>query len=541
MRIKIRFTKLSFFNAGALLWFLLQALCYGQWSTSTSTSNALFVCPGYYSGILTFNDGSSIILGALSGYIYAQKLDPKGYKMWSQPVMVFHNNNSAIGTSAYPPFWQWGDWVSDDDGGIIIFWYDYRDAYNTSTDFMNNALYIQHVDKNGIIKWDSSGILVRGVETGLKSAAIVRDGSGGCILTWSESGFNYPGAPNVDHIVSSRWSNNGQKLWERIIDSSATKGIIGLSSLNRAGHKIYTNIIHNSNPVTIISTVEGLSDSLVFYYEKSSNYSWKDSILYRIRALSDVYLLKIGFLGDTIWSTKIILPQNCQPFSNFRNSPYFPDDHGGFYYLYICDNDTIHHFDENGNFYQTYFKNITKFGGYYFHDGKNGIVNSSDNCDAQRYDEMGTSLWDTSFVYLQDSFNAYFKRYESDNNGGIITSFWTTTGGIYAQHTGRHGRVGIITGITNSFLQPSGYSLSQNFPNPFNPITTIEYRLPTQSRVMVSIYNSLGQMIQNLVDEMVGPGTHFVKWDASRFASGVYYYRIITKDFAQTKKLILIK
>jgi photosystem II stability/assembly factor-like uncharacterized protein len=93
-----------------------------------------------------------------------------------------------------------------------------------------------------------------------------------------------------------------------------------------------------------------------------------------------------------------------------------------------------------------------------------------------------------------------------------------------------------------SKIYPSKLSLSQNYPNPFNPATAIGYQLSAVSDVEISIYNLLGQKIVTLVKEQQNAGYHQVQWDATGFASGLYYYRLSTSSgFVQTRKLVLIK
>ena len=83
--------------------------------------------------------------------------------------------------------------------------------------------------------------------------------------------------------------------------------------------------------------------------------------------------------------------------------------------------------------------------------------------------------------------------------------------------------------------------LSQNFPNPFNPVTTISYSLPNVSKVKLVIYDVTGREVATLVNEFQSAGKHNVNFNASRIASGVYYYRIQAGDIMQTKKMILMK
>ena len=88
---------------------------------------------------------------------------------------------------------------------------------------------------------------------------------------------------------------------------------------------------------------------------------------------------------------------------------------------------------------------------------------------------------------------------------------------------------------------PTEYMLGQNYPNPFNPSTVIKYSLPKASDVRLSVYDILGREIKVLVDEKKEPGYYNVNFDAGNLASGVYIYKLSTKDFTKSQKMILIK
>jgi hypothetical protein len=101
---------------------------------------------------------------------------------------------------------------------------------------------------------------------------------------------------------------------------------------------------------------------------------------------------------------------------------------------------------------------------------------------------------------------------------------------------------GTVNGITQRIEGlPSSFTLSQNFPNPFNPSTTIQYALPKSSEVTLIVYNILGQHVATLVNETQGAGYHEAKFDGTALASGVYFYRIQAGSFVQTKKLLLLR
>jgi len=88
---------------------------------------------------------------------------------------------------------------------------------------------------------------------------------------------------------------------------------------------------------------------------------------------------------------------------------------------------------------------------------------------------------------------------------------------------------------------PDKFSLAQNYPNPFNPITEIAYALPKDCNVKLTIYNVLGQKVASLVDGKQKGGYKTVKWDASSFSSGIYFFRLKAGDFVQTRKMVLLK
>jgi len=88
---------------------------------------------------------------------------------------------------------------------------------------------------------------------------------------------------------------------------------------------------------------------------------------------------------------------------------------------------------------------------------------------------------------------------------------------------------------------PSRFELSQNYPNPFNPTTTIKFSLPEASQVKLTVYSLLGEKVAELVNEVKEAGTHNVIFDASNLTSGFYIYRIETKNYAKTMKMMLIK
>jgi photosystem II stability/assembly factor-like uncharacterized protein len=88
---------------------------------------------------------------------------------------------------------------------------------------------------------------------------------------------------------------------------------------------------------------------------------------------------------------------------------------------------------------------------------------------------------------------------------------------------------------------PTAFRLGQNYPNPFNPVTKIEADIPKSSMVKVAVYDMLGRELEVLVNELLNAGSYKLTWDASKYSSGIYFYKIISSDFTDTRKMILVK
>ena len=100
--------------------------------------------------------------------------------------------------------------------------------------------------------------------------------------------------------------------------------------------------------------------------------------------------------------------------------------------------------------------------------------------------------------------------------------------------------VGGTVGIGEDKL-PSEYQLSQNYPNPFNPETTIDFRIDADSHVNISIFDINGSLVQELVNEWKASGSHQVKFSGYSIPSGIYFYKMTTKGFADIRKMTLIQ
>lgn len=158
-----------------------------------------------------------------------------------------------------------------------------------------------------------------------------------------------------------------------------------------------------------------------------------------------------------------------------------------------------------------------------------------------KYDSAGNFIWAENYLNIL-FFNHYAKRVLVDSANSVYVG-----GTSYGPESGSNDIVLIkysqITNVPNSLNENSGeIKLYQNYPNPFNPVTNIEYQLPMSGDVKVRIFDLLGRKVAVLVNERQTQGSYSIKWNASNFSSGLYFYNLeINGNIIDTKKLILIK
>jgi hypothetical protein len=147
---------------------------------------------------------------------------------------------------------------------------------------------------------------------------------------------------------------------------------------------------------------------------------------------------------------------------------------------------------------------------------------------------------DTFFTVI-DSTQSNVKVYKDQNLGSNtytyrVKAFKDSASSYYSNEASI-----LITGIADENKIPEKYALGQNFPNPFNPSTKIQYALPKGGLTKITLYDLLGRKIKTLVNREVEAGYHEIDFDATDLPSGIYFYRIQSGKFTQTKKMILMK
>ena len=164
-----------------------------------------------------------------------------------------------------------------------------------------------------------------------------------------------------------------------------------------------------------------------------------------------------------------------------------------------------------------------------FVNDTNGVnVNTGTWNQNQSYPLSFTTTFASGWIPANCRFNAFIFK----SNGPLNVS--EIQQGISSAFT--------IVGINqNGTTIPQKYELSQNYPNPFNPVTNVHFSIPKSGNISFKIYNSVGQLVSTYFEGFIEAGNYNADIDASKLASGIYFYTLSSKDFTETKKMMLVK
>lgn len=244
---------------------------------------------------------------------------------------------------------------------------------------------------------------------------------------------------------------------------------------------------------------------------------------------------------------------------------YAGTDSGG---VYVSSNSGSNWIARNGGLPNKTVFGITNNNSYLFAATDVGVYRSSNNGNNWTLSNTGLPPYSTSSINSRGS-NIFVSAtdgiYLSTNNGEnwnkindgmnsvlnartiLLTNNYVFAG-VYSAGVWKRPLSEII-GIQNISTEiPSSYSLGQNYPNPFNPITVIRFNITGfpvgtsgNDKVVLKVYDVMGREVQTLVNEKLNAGTYEVKFDGNMLTSGVYFYKMVSEGFTETKRMILLK
>jgi len=444
------------------------------------------------SNIYVISEGKSF---GNSWDLWLHKFDPNGNNVFSM----------RYGEPAYNE--SIGDAIFDNSGNIVV-----AVSGRTASDSLENI---------NLIKYNSSGIpvLFKTYDIPGGNAAggkLLMDNSGNIFVAGS---ISYPSTSNTTIVMVLKYDSQLQHIYSNfIVGGTGTNTYFGDAEL-----------MLGSDVVVCVSYLQN---------------SWSER---------NLRVVKFNNLLSTVWSkdyniaaglnedpSDMVFDRYNNIFIGGRTSGYSSSANAMTIMLDIDGNLLWNRsYDRNGNHDEVNKIGVDNFGNVY----SCGISSVSQNMDAMiiKYDPSGTQ----QFVYNYNGlgFGTDVFNYMTVSPGGTITANGITTGSstgtdfLTVKLTGH-----LLTGISgNSGETPESYSLSQNYPNPFNPATKISFSLPNASHVRMVVFDVTGKVVETIVDENLSPGSFEVDFDAGKLTSGVYFYRITTEGFTDTKKMILVK
>lgn len=465
--------------------------------------------------IATEISGKNIITNKYSSagnVIWSKKINiPNLYNSGSYPVSVCLDNNQNIytGSSVYQV-------NLNDTSKIVLFKID------PAGNLLWNNIYNISNQGNEVIRRifsDNNSIFLDVQE--LSSQFLIKLNSGG-IMQWQKAIDHYVYFMNNDdqgYCYSIGYKNTYQRT-ELCFEKYNSDGSINSSSLftyNGTGNDHGINFFKLPDSKFIITGYHNY-EAMIMKVMPSNTNTFTFSRYNLIKPITD--------LQDT-YDTISLTADKILPYSKVKNV-----------YVNI---DTILH-SSTGDLRI-----------YLMHEGKTDTLIYQRGGFADNF--FGTKLRDTAQTPICNSNNAPFTGYFSPcyplNQFKNLNATGPWILKIYDRRSPDTGilkswsliieyesPIGINT-VSNEI--PEKYNLSQNYPNPFNPVTRIKFSIPKQSFVKITVYDIIGKEINVLADDFLQAGTYETEFDASSLPSGVYFYSISTKDFIETKKMVLIK
>ena len=486
---KIAMQKISF--AGQKMWGA-NPIIYESGTTENYT----------YPAIVPSDNGSVIVehSGYTGGFtapykIYAQKFDTNGNPVWGTGGVSIQNTGI--------PFYEHPLVISDNNNGAFISWYDDRD---------NNSFFsafVQHVTSSGTVLFPANGSEVSTTATmhHLYPTMAYLSNTDELFCFWIEE----PSLQNQFAVYGQKFDAAGTRQW-------AASGIAFTTMTSNTIFGPYALPTDTSAYVIYLQgNASGLNQGInAFMVNSNGDFSWSPNFvdmsdptnqkLHSVTTISTDHVAKIAW-EDT------------------RN------DGGGIYAQNINPDGSLG--------YQIVPVELTSFSATV--NEENVILN-----------------WNTATETNNSGFNIERRSNESEwKDIGFVPGFGTSSeshsysfidanlsAGSFAYRLKQinfDGSFEYSNEVEDNVTNPAEYLLAQNYPNPFNPSTVIDFSIPVDGLVNLTVYNSLGEEVAVLVNNILPAGSHSVNFDASKLTSGIYIVRMTSGNFTDMIKMNFIK
>jgi Secretion system C-terminal sorting domain len=341
-------------------------------------------------------------------------------------------------------------------------------------------------------------------------------------------------------------SNNNGATWNQTSLSGYTIGALALNgNYVFAGLDFGLGVFLSTN--NGVNWVQTLSNRNVFALAASGSYVFAGTFgsnggVFRSSDNGTSWTLVLGNLNIN----SLLIKGGYILAGTYWNGVYLSSNNGTTWIQTTLSNADVRSMTDNGNiiYAGTYDYGVYSSADY-------GITWIQTSLNTQKVLSMaadGTRVFagtEGSGVFVSNDNGATWAQYNQGLGNDTVRSFCTHNNYLFAGTNSRgvwQRQLNQFTGINSiSNVNPSEFSLSQNYPNPFNPSTNISFSLPASSKVNLSVFNTAGQQVAELVNENLSAGTYEYQFNAGKLTSGVYFYRLTTDQFTYTKKMILVK
>ncbi|HCA41828.1 MAG TPA: hypothetical protein DEP28_01090 [Bacteroidetes bacterium] len=505
----------------------------------------------YLADMCIGDSGNVYIAYQAEGYVL-RKISPTGSLIWEREY------SAGLGLISEPKFLRYDQngfiFISGDDYGVETLKYDLN----------GNLTWLRRFDDG--IGFNSIG-------------GMVLDSVGNCYLGVGHSA----GLFNTKHYSIVKYNTKGDTVWVQRIYGSQYYGQIGDIILDKENNVIVTGVsndllLHPNNSARTVK-LNGKTGEVIWnnFYYKPLIWNSADGIAlgcdkdnniyvgatFQFSNGNTAYLLKYSSSGELIWTGEY---SNANSLCTVRDM--ITDSLGNCYLtgyetnLGVSSTDffTIK-FDSTGvlkwnNTYGSRFDDIPdqiyldKFNNVYVIGSEAEVIygiptRTEVHFAAVKYDINGNQKW--VIKYYNDSL-----KYSLGNRICIDEYQNVILGGVSLEGRGnfpnrefditvlKYSQINSIHNISNDVI--SNYNLSQNFPNPFNPKTNINFNLKKSENVILNIYDISGKKVETLVNKKLSQGDYKIEWNANQYSSGVYFYSLyIDGKLIDSKKMILMK
>ncbi len=566
---------------GILLFAIIQS--YSQWTSNTAVNTVVCDTSGEQAlvKIALCPDGSSFMSWfdnrAGSYAVYTQRLDINGNRLFPAAGILVSNhtqNSSLVDYSL----------IADENSNAVVTFTDIRNGGSINP-------FAYKINSSGAMQWGADGVsLTDSINAFQPNPKVVETSDGNFVFIWRMgSGPQKIEMQKLSPAGAKLWGTNPIQItsgtpenydWCDLVASDNGSVIMMWSGytgnfLSAQNYKIYTQKFSSAGTRVWNSTQDtaySLGHVSGFYtpriYPDGSNgaiFAWRDDR--NLQNLSTGYLQRINSAGTFLFPTNGSAVVTVSGNNYFDPIASYMPATGETVVIYQMANSGqtqwgfgAQKFSSTGvqqwgstglliqplgtNQVQTYVvaTRDTNVIGYFNQDAGSG----NSLAKAFRLGKSGGYIWSGNIITASSISSSKIRLnaslYQATGMSVLAWEDMRNGGGIYAQNINFDGTFGFPSGIQpiNGSI-PGKYILNQNYPNPFNPSTIISYQIPEHSFVKLSVFDILGREVEILVNENQNPGSYNVKFDGTKYSSGVYFYKLSAGNFVSTKKFILDK